>query len=156
MSLALAACAAPSTEYPSLAIRDAERLVDAPAESTTPAPPAAIPASVLAQADSYLDRAFAADQKFRDASPRVSRIVNAARGAAVASDRWSDAQVAMTDLDAQRVVTATALADLDALYAGLAIELQRRDQIDAMRQAVAGMLAEQDATIARLTSQLRQ
>ena len=156
MTLALAACASPSTDYPSLAIRDAERLVGVEQESAPPAPLAPIPADVMQQVGAYQAKASRADEEFRGTLPRVERTVSAARGSGIASDRWSNAQIALSELDALRATTAIALADLDALYAARAVELERRDAIDEARGEVSAILSRQDTTLNRLKAQLPQ
>lgn len=149
LPLMIAACAAPQGEYPSLQIRAAER-IDPNAEEPAPPPPAPIPAEVLAKAERLKGEAQAADAGFQRLAPGATAAAQAARGAAVASDRWADAQVAIAMLDSQRSKTASALADLDILYADRAVALESRDEIDVARQTVARIVAGQDATLNRL------
>ncbi|UIP06288.1 hypothetical protein LY632_11390 [Erythrobacter sp. SDW2] len=149
LPLPIAACAAPDGGYPSLQIRAAERF-DPAAGQAEPLPPAPIPPELLAQVARLKAEAAAADAAFQRLLPAATAAAQAARGAAVASDRWADAQVAIAGLDMQRSETASALADLEILYAARALALETRDEIDDARQAVASIVAGQDATLVRL------
>lgn len=149
LPLLAAACAAPEGDYPSLQIRAAERF-DPAAGQAEPPPPAPIPPELLAQVARLKAEAAAADAGFERLLPAATAAAQAARGAAVASDRWADAQVAIAGLDMQRSETASALADLDILYAARALALEPREEIDDARQAVASIVAGQDATLVRL------
>jgi hypothetical protein len=100
---------------------DAPSLLPRPIEARDDAEPVATP--VIAAPDrafearvtervATLDNAVKAfSNEYRAAEARVTR----ARGAAVASDRWLDAQAALTDVGTARAVADTALADLEAL-----------------------------------------
>ncbi|WP_435418121.1 hypothetical protein WAB17_00670 [Parerythrobacter aurantius] len=145
----LAACAAPQGDYPSLQIRPAER-IDPDAEAPPPPPAAPVPAAILAQAEALERRAEAADGSFQRMAPRASSAAQSARGAAIASDAWVEAQVAIAMLDSQRSETAAALADLEVLYTDRAIRLEEVAPLDAIRADVARILAAQDTTLARL------
>ncbi len=151
--LLVAACAAPEGDYPSLQIRAAER-IDPEAEPPAPPPPVPIPAELLAMADRLKGEAEAADVGFQRLAPGAAAAAQAARGAAVASDRWANAQVAIAGLDSQRSKTASALADLDLLFADRAVVLATRDEIDLARQAVVRILGAQDSTLARLKAMI--
>ena len=151
--LMLAACTSSQGEYPSLAIRPAER-IDPAAEAPAPSPPAPIPAELLARAERLKAEAEQAAAGFRRLAPAATSAAQAARGAAVASDRWADAQVAISRLDSQRSMTAGPLGELDLLYAERAVALSSRDEIGQLRQDVANLLAEQDAVLVRLKAML--
>lgn len=153
--LPLAACAAPQGDYPSLQIRAAER-IDPNADEPAPPPPAPIPAELMARAERLKGEAEAADAGFQRLAPGATASAQAARGAAVASDRWADAQIAVAQLDSQRSKTAGALADLDLLYADRAVALESRDEIDRLRRDVVAILAAQDAVLARLKGMIEQ
>ncbi|MCP5397381.1 MAG: hypothetical protein H6918_11755 [Sphingomonadaceae bacterium] len=154
--LTLAGCATNGTDYPSLAVRDAERVEmtylpgSADTEAMKPAPaPDSLPdqlAALRAEADS-------AHRAFMDAAPGAERTVSAARGAALGSRSWGDAQVAMADLDSLRSRSAVVLADLDLLYTNATVDFVERDAIAQTREAVIGMVLEEDAILARLRKQ---
>jgi len=153
----LAACAAGSADYPSLAIRDAERVEGTfePAPAPTPAPPPEQPNADLLQRLSQLRTAAAdAHQAFLGAVPGTRRIVQAADGAGVESDRWAAAQVALGDLDSARSRTAVALGDLDLIFADATLAFELREPIAATRSDVADMVAQEDALLAELRGAL--
>jgi hypothetical protein len=157
----LAGCANPAARdnYPSLAIRPAERVSGTAQPAPAPAqgaPPVAAEASQVAQA---LARAQSAHRAFLAASPAAIQRIAAARGARSPADSWIAAQVALADLQALRSQSVIAQADLDLLDA--AERLAAADQaapesegLAAARKAVDLMIGEQDRTIARLAAQL--
>jgi hypothetical protein len=111
----LGACAAPQSEYPSLAIRDVERVSGtmqvAPAPS--PAPP---PAFALSQLDGLAEQLRTSQAEFVALTPASRGVVLGAAGQARDSQDWSNAQVAIAELEALRSRTMIAVADLDRLY----------------------------------------
>lgn len=151
----VAGCAASQAEYPSLQVRPGERIeahaAEPPAEPAEPEP-----ADLLARAEEHRAAALAADAAFRQLVAGATARAQAARGAAIASDRWSEAQVSIAMLDLQRSATASALADLDLLYAERALALESRSGIDAARTDVVGILAEQDGILAKLKGMIEQ
>jgi hypothetical protein len=156
----LAACATPSDKYPSLAIRDVERAQG----QFEPAPRAPldvpeIPSSTtgpLGERLAALGAAAAASHRaFTASAGRATRLANAAAGAAIGSDAWASAQVALSDLDSARSTTAIALAELDTLMVSAAIQAQDVSAIELVRQQVLAQVGEEDETLARLRSQVR-
>lgn len=159
--LLLSACATDHARYPSLARRDVERVVGTaqpanPAEpmTTTPARTpagldqrlAAIDADARAAHAEFLRRAAAAQSRAR-----------AAGDAAQGSLRWSDAIVAISDVESARSETMFSLAELDSMLATGAVAQadtgadQGLPQIAALREKVAALVAEQDAALVALT-----
>ncbi|MXP31847.1 hypothetical protein GRI94_08425 [Erythrobacter jejuensis] len=155
----LAACASASTEYPSLSVRDAER-IEGQFNSPSTAPVAAQPALPSADLRDRLAQlkaeASTAHTAFLGAAPAATQKVDAARGTAIASDRWAIAQVALADLDSHRSKTAVALADLDILFTERAIALEQRGAVAETRETVTRMIAEEDAVLSRLRGELSQ
>lgn len=152
----LPACAqTDASAYPSLAIRPAER-IDADPPTEPPAPPAPVPADVMARVAAIKAKADDAASAFDRLSPGVTARVQSGRGAAVASDRWIDAQVAFSQLDTARTGTATALADIDIIYIERAVALESRAEIESVRQEIASLLERQDAVLARLKATVGQ
>jgi hypothetical protein len=149
--------------FPSLAIRPAER-VSGSAEPVEAAPPR--PTTVPAATESALDRlrreALEAHQRFEGQRGRAATLTASARGAAVASESWSVAQVALADLEATRSQAMIALADLDRLYiaawAGAAMTggSAELDAVGAARDEVTRRIGEEDAALAGLRSRLRE
>jgi len=147
----LAGCATPPGDYPSLAIREAERIAGTiePAEPGPYVPPA-LPSAVLGAAENLAATARQAHEAFLAEAPRASATVENARGAAVGSETWARAEVALASLISARGRTMEPLADLDRLYVDAAVEGQALADIAATRGAVEAQVAEEDAAIARL------
>ncbi len=158
--LALSACTAASGDYPSLAIRDAERprgTIETPdgGEPATPPPPKVVSADILQRIAALRADANSAHQQFLRSAPAARRAVSAGAGAARASDAWAGAQVALADLETQRSKTAIPLADLDALYASQATAFDPVAEIAEARDAVVALVAEEDRVLASLRSRIR-
>lgn len=157
---ALAACATGSDRYPSLAIRDVERAEGRfePVAST----PLAVPEVAVPTGGTVAERlaalgasADAAHRAFLSSAPTATRRANAASGAAIGSDAWASAQVALADLDSARSATAIALADLDTLMVANAVQARDVSAIELVRQQVIAQVSEEDAILARLRAQVR-
>jgi len=113
----LQACAA-STEFPSLAVRNVERVAGSgtPAAGSADVVPTLPPASadLTTRLAGLLDVARKSHANFQAKQPATERAVSAAgpsRG-----DAWTSAEVALSDLQTSRSGALTALADLDQLY----------------------------------------
>ena len=156
MAVFSAGCTSTGADYPSLAIRDAERISAEVPAPTLPEAAEPIPASILAEVKAALAKAERAHANFTARTPAVRNTIEAARGSAVGSDRWAGAQVALSELDSLRASTAIALGELDLLYAARAVELERRDAIAEVRDDLTTILARQDAVLASLKPILSQ
>ena len=89
LASSLGACATASEEYPSLAIRDVERLAAMPpAEPVAYVPPAPAP-TVLARLDQIAGEAASAHRAFLAETPQARSTVAAARGAEPGADSWA-------------------------------------------------------------------
>lgn len=163
MAIALAAillsgCAAPKAAYPSLAIRDVERVEgsfepeNALVEPIVEAPPAAELVERLAQLQ---NAAASAHRSFMASAPEATRLVNAAAGTDVTSNQWASAQIALASLESARSQAAVPLGDLDLLHADAAIALEQRQAIQTTRTAVIGLIAEEDAILSNLRGKIR-
>ena len=152
----LGACATPADEYPSLAIRDAER-VTGTLEPAEPAPyvPPETPAAVVTRLDQLAADAASAHRAFVAEAPAARRVVSAARGAEVGSDGWARASVAVAGLEGTRSRAMIALADLDRLMVDAAITGGELERIVAVRDTVTAQVAEQNATIESLLGAMR-
>ncbi len=153
----LAACAGGSADYPSLAIRDAERVEGTfePAPATeAPAPPAAPSADLLQRLSQLRTEAASAHRAFTQAVPGARRTIEAARGAGVETNSWAAAQVALADLDSHRSRTAVALGDLDLIFADATLAFELREPIADAHSQVADMIAQEDAILAELRGAL--
>lgn len=157
-AILLTACAGQKETYPSLAIRDVERVEGsfqpetASLEPVAESPPSADLVERLAQLQ---NTAASAHRSFMAAAPETTRLVNAAAGTDVTSDRWAGAQVALAGLDSSRSQAAVPLGDLDLLHADAAIALEQRQAIQAARMAVIGLIAEEDAILSDLRDKMR-
>ena len=157
-ALLLGGCGADSLNYPSLARRPAERISGTapvvpadPAPVASPAPPSAALAARLAQ---LVDSARAADAQFGARETRARQLTNSASGAAVASESWSVATIALADLESARSNAMIALADLDALYAATRISGDDVSAIAEARDQVIGLVRTEDNTLIALRGRL--
>ena len=156
--LALGACTSTSDRYPSLAIREAERIHGsaqpvAPAPPPQPVPPSAELAQRLAQLRGEATRSH---QAFLSAAPRTRALVNAARGSAVASDPWIAAQASLSGLEVTRNRTMEAMADLDKLLLQAEMEGGAREAVAETQAQVNSLLDEENALVRQLAGSLRQ
>ena len=152
----LAGCARDAQSYPSLARRPIERTsADRPVAPASEAPPAPLTAEVLAQADSLLAQAEAADRRFRQLQASASRTVNAAAGATRGSEAWSVGTVALSQLESSRSDLFMAMASLDELYARSVIERRAVEPLAAVRARVQALIDSENQVIRQLGSQLR-
>lgn len=158
MVLGVAGCATPDGDYPSLAIRDAERAVGTIAVPTPPPPPAPPPSppapGVLGELAALASAAAEAHRAFLAAAPAATRTVEAARRAGTGSEAWARAQVALAGLTSARSRTMMPLADLDRLYVAAAVEGGALAPISAIRDPVEAQVAEQTRTIDGLSAVL--
>ncbi len=155
-ALWLAACASGmSGATPSLEKRAIEDRFEVVETAPLP-PPGPLPADLAGRLARWRSDAAAADSAFAAMRPEVEAAVAAARGAAPASEAWIVAQQAISRLAVAQGPLTVALGDIDALY----VARQDGDAVDglpeivALRDAVAGQLAEQDAVLAVLTGRL--
>ncbi|MEN7535786.1 hypothetical protein [Aurantiacibacter flavus] len=153
--LALAACATPAGEYPSLAQREIERvgMVMTPPQ-TTPAPPPNPTEPVLSQARELVESVRTAHAAFLASESAVRSRVAAARGATAGSDAWALAEVALAGLSTQRSRAMVALADLDRLFIAASTSGESTETIGEARSEAADMVAAEDAVLSELSAQL--
>jgi hypothetical protein len=155
-ALLLAACSTTPAEYPSLAKRPIERVSGSFEPPPPPPPPAPVDPAVVRSLDSLLEQVRATDTRFRAAEPGVRRQVLAASGAAMASEAWSVATVALSGLQTTRSEAMIALADIDAIYAASRITGEPASEAKATRDAAAAIVGEQDRIITDLAAQLER
>jgi hypothetical protein len=154
LGCSLGACAA-SEHYPSLAIRDVERVSGTmePAEPEPYVPPPTPPA-VLDRLDRLAADAADAHESFLAQVPQARSAVASGRGSGPGDDSWARAHLALADLEGSRSPATIALADLDRLHLEASLEGGSLDRIDAVRAQVAQQVGEQDLTIASLQADL--
>lgn len=162
--LALGACNADRSRFPSLAIRPAERAYGiggpvAPAASlplNTQVPASADLATSLA---ALRGAARAAHGHFLEQQGQAARVINAAKGTAPGTEAWSRAAIALAGLTSARGEGMIALADLDRLLIAATEKAATGPDADLALveptyREVADQLAEEDRTIAALSSTL--
>ncbi len=157
--VSLSACTGSGDRYPSLKIRDVERVQGSfdpvePGETALPTPVAAPSGETLRRLADLTASASAIHAEFERAVPGTSRIVSSASKSSVASDGWATAQVALSDLESIRSRAAVALADIESIYVNARLEAQQLDPITAARGQVLALIADEDAVLARLRGQI--
>lgn len=163
---ALGACAKQGN-YPSLAIRDAERAaMGQGAGLSTPPPRPLIPErattsgiatfdpAALGRIGSLTAAARSAHARFQGQVAGAQRLVAAGRGGGRDSDAWAAAQVALASLESARSQTAVPLADLEQLHADAATAGVTSEPLAGARREVLAIVRAEDATLARLRTQL--
>ena len=162
----LAACASTGAtgnggKYPSLATRPGERVSGIAEPVAAPAPPPAT-AATGSRIARLRAQAQAAHVRFGERRGSAASLSAAAQGAAVGSEAWSVAQIALASLESARSEAMIALADLDSLYVdakNAAVMTDGSGDVDAIgatRADVIGMIGEEDAILASLRGRLRE
>ena len=182
-ALLLGACASDGGGYPSLARRPAERVAGAPlppcadpaaadspgrvtgsaepvaAAEPPPPPPAMSDPGLPARLAALVGQARTAHERFRGRQPATERAIGAAAGGGIASDAWSNAQIALAELESARNDASAALSQLDSLHAEDSLAHTDgpgpdSEAIAAARGVAAGLVAEEEAVLARLRGRL--
>ena len=161
LSLSLAACllagctSVPQDAYPSLAIRDVERVTGtlAPPPVYVPPPP---PAAALDQLDALLLQARTAHDRFVERAPELAGTVQASGGASVGSEGWARSHVALAELETLRSQAMIVLADLDRIYVDAATQGQSLERVAAAREQVLAMVEEEDRRIESVAQVIAQ
>lgn len=146
----LSACATPADQYPSLAIRDVERVVGT--ADPVVAPPYVPPAPAAATLDRLTQlqsAATAAHAAFIAQEARDRGVIARLSGAATGSDGWAVGLAALAELQGARSRTMVALADLDRIHVDAAVAGEDLSRVAAVRDAVAALVAQEDAMIDR-------
>ena len=153
-ALLTSACAGSGDKYPSLAIRDAERVQS----RFTPAPPSdrapIRPVASASEIEALVDQAQASHAQFRSAQAQAKALVGDARGRGIDTNARQRALVALADLTALHGDTAVPMSDLDMLNAQAATSFAPTEAIEAARASILALLAEQEGTLNALWSEL--
>ena len=154
-ALLLGACGGAQKEYPSLAVRDAERMVGelTPVQGEPAAPTYSVPA---AKVDEALASARNAHIRFLAARPGAVTLVQQASGLGIGDDTHSRALIALADLTTLHSETSSALADLDRLEAQGATLFAPLDAVRAAQGEVESLVLAQNQTLDSLASELSQ
>lgn len=148
----LAGCAGSSDAYPSLAIREAERV----SGEFTPATPDTSPAPVASGEDisAILDQAKGAHRIFQAEQPGAQQLARAAAGAGIESAEYARALVALAQLTSLRGQTVIAMSNLDDLEVKAATGFAPTEGIRAAQAEIAMLVNEQTITIDSLAAVL--
>jgi hypothetical protein len=160
LALLLSGCAGPPQSYPSLAKRAVE---SAPMAKLSP-PPAPVPADAALSAEiaRHVGQADTGAAAFDTAYARADKAVRAASGAAVSSDAWVSAQIAISALESARNDSVSALASLDTLYVQRSNAVADGkaaggvDDVDAARSAALALVDQQNDRIDAMKARLPQ
>jgi hypothetical protein len=158
--LALSACNADRSRFPSLAIRPAEKAYNtsqqpAPAPTASVTPTADLPARVAA----LREKATASHARFTAQQASATKLVDAAKGAAPGTEAWSRAAIALAGLTSARGEGMIAISDLDRLLIA-ATEVAATGPDDDLKvvapaqRDVTTLLDQEDRTIAALSDKL--
>lgn len=155
-AFALTACANSQDNFPSLARRPAERLnTPAPDAMPAPAPTQATPdPAFLERIAGQMAKARSAHDRFVAHTGPARALVAAASGAPVASEAWSVATIALSELEAARSEAMIALAELDGLYARAEVDGTNSPALTRARTTVMAIVGEQDQVLADLQGRL--
>lgn len=159
--LALSACNADRSRFPSLAIRPAERTYGT-LQPVAPSPSLPLTTQLPAGADlagrlaALRDTARSAHGHFLEQQGQATRLINAAKGNAPGTEAWSRAAIALASLSAARGQGMAALADLDRLLIAATEKAATGPDadlrlVDPVHREVAALLAEEDRAIAALS-----
>ena len=157
-TLALGACASDEGAYPSLAKRPAERITATwpPAPPPPPPAPAPLDPATVGRLDALLAQVSTADSRFATKIARARTLVGAARKAAMGSEAWSVASVAIAELESARAEAMVSMAQLDSIYADARTEGRDVTGIEATRQKALAIIAAQDSVLDSLKGGLER
>lgn len=151
--LTTAGCAHDDATYPSLGIRPIEKLGfgEPEVKAAVAVPDPALDADLARMAKTLdgIATGFARDAATTEA------MAKAARGGAVGSDAWLNAQTALAGLDDWRAQTSSLLTDIESRATDRAAKLEPDyPALGALRDKAQAENARQDATIARIQAAL--
>lgn len=157
LGMVTAACAGSADRYPSLSLRDFERIGGQfPGRDSPPAriEPDPLPVTAVAELETALSDAQARHGRFLAQARQARGVVAAAAGSSSDEKRWTLAMVEMAALDSQHAATTGLLADLDALYADATLEFHQRQRIVAAQASVGEMVRTERAALDELVALL--
>ncbi|GAA0663896.1 hypothetical protein FHT00_001167 [Sphingomonas insulae] len=151
--LSLAGCTRDTTAYPSLAPRAVEKLgfaePEVPIVEAKPDPALDARVATLGRSLDGTSKGFAAD------AAKAEAAAGRARGKAVGSDAWLDAQTTLAQLDDWRAQTSALLTDADQIASDRAAALAPPyPSLASLRERIAAEAQRQSTTIDRLQAAL--
>ena len=149
----LGGCAANSDRYPSLAIRDFERVqgtFEVAGEVEAFDPPAPANPSAVAQSADIVGEAMLAHQEFIDLVPSATEKLLVAESMGPEDYEWTEGQLTLAELDIQRSKVAILLSNLDLMFADASLSYEELGQIEEARETVRQLVAEEDAILSSL------
>lgn len=157
-TLVLGGCASHEGAYPSLAKRPAERITATWPPAPPPPPPAPPPLdpATINRLDALLAQVSAADSRFTAKIARARTVVGAARDAALGSEAWSGASIAIAELESARAEAMVAMAQLDSIYANARTEGRDVSQIETARQKALAIIGAEDGVLDSLKGGLER
>lgn len=155
-TFALAACAAPEGDPPSLGPRAIESVMEQPVRGIAPVAVAS-DAALAARIAQLVSDAERGESAFRDEFASAQRAVSRAASSAPESESWIVAQLAISALDRTRTPTASALGELDSILSEQTLtgEPAETSRLLAARERVAGLYAGQATSFDALLNGLR-
>lgn len=152
---ALSACAGNADQYPSLALRDAERVKGqfSPSPPDNTAPTYSVSSARIEDA---LAHARASHRQFMGSEPKVANLALNAKGRDIGDNSHSRALIAVADLTALRSETVSALADLDRLEAQGKTLFAPTEAVKSAQAEVARLIDVQNTALNALTRELQR
>jgi hypothetical protein len=153
----LAGCASSSDQYPSLAVRDAERQTGqftVATPDTAPVQSAASAPETFTQLRGFVEQARSAHQQFVAVGTDAAQLVRGARGVRIDDDRRARALVAIARLTTLHGQTTLAMSDLDQLEFQAAAAFDATEDINAAQILVGQMIRDQEAALDSLSAKL--
>jgi transcriptional antiterminator Rof (Rho-off) len=154
ISASLWACASGGGDYPSLAIRDGERMTGSAAtpEAAAPAERVALSKDTVTRVAQLAELGRANHAEFSQIESRAERLVTAARGSAITTKANASAQIALAELQSAHEATLSVLAELDVLLANATLAGTQLTAIESARTDAAALAEQERAAIDRLAA----
>lgn len=158
VAMALSACASGGGVYPSLSVREGERVTGTfkpvPAKPALPSPPPS--ADVLDQVAQLRSDATDANQRFLTAAQAAQAPIAAANGAEPGSEEWAVAEVALSNAQARHNETVAALSGLDRIYVAAQMAGNELGKIQAAVDEVSALVDAENKRLNALGASLSQ
>lgn len=156
LSSLLAACASGGGNYPSLAIRDNERMTGS---ASAPQPArlterVALSTDIATRIGQLEELGRANHAEFAELAVRASRLVTAARGTAITTKANASAQIALAELQSAHEATLSVLAELDVLLAEATLAGAQLTAIESARGEIAALSDDEQVRIGSLGAAL--